>query len=562
MVVFAGEQTFPTLASLLHFKPRRLLLLYTNEDHWPAIAQRIERFASDKLGIVVKKEIIGRRPEDTSEVIVTHITSAINHDWIINSSTGTRLMFLGAIQASLQLLSQHKLPVNIILREMDKGWQLVTQAKGLHLAPHPEAKTIDKAIEDCLTGRGSPSLRLKMEDFINVQRPLNPEDPLEASKKPANLPNPVEFLETFTSEEGNGLAVINRLKLNDDIGSPRSGDALELFIASVINQYGLPWEWGMKGSRFGEGEEQDVIVCVGSKIVIFDCKLEKQDKKERKKRNLRDEGPLKQILAVQEQKSRWGGSAAVGVMIRPNMLFEQTLSDLIKNMRLERISEDGFRSLVPEIERILFGKNKDGSKVERPVVVEEAHQMLQGGHRQFFSTDKFKRRAEITGILSFGDAFHVARNASAWAQFEDFSIIRTGLDTLGPEILEQLEEASRLSTTPFEGVRSFLIESEQTASELVQLIDRKVGKMGQSQSFDSYVTIQAGNWVHVEFDGIHLIKVGKDLANKAIKQELDKTARITKSTGSGSLTCVISDLEAAWALHGYLVTELGSPRQP
>lgn len=102
IISLIGEQNLPNLLPILHFKPARVILVYSN--FTSATANRLTKLIRKKLSVdVVQLVVDAYNIEQTQNCILAAVRPFLPTDILVNFTGGTKMMSLAAYQAAIEL---------------------------------------------------------------------------------------------------------------------------------------------------------------------------------------------------------------------------------------------------------------------------------------------------------------------------------------------------------------------------------------------------------------------------------------------------------------------------
>jgi len=301
LILLASEQLWPNLHSIEYWRGslQSIFIYHTDDERRSVIpAQRLLRFCELRCPHVQTFCDDGDgRPESVVAKVETWQERHPHHQWVINATGGTKLMFLGA--ASLIGRPQ----VAVIYRELNGFWCHLTDHNGF-LQTLPLDIPLDTTDS------------IPVADLLDV---LWGDEESQIQSQPAQSLNVPALTRALIDSRGDWIAAFRNCGVSLAPGDS-GGRLFEQYIAAVLLALGLPPRNvacnAIKMSRKGQVlQEIDIVVNYRSRLYVLDCKLHSDDGHPTHLRPL-----MQQIRDLSDTIRRLGGGA-IGVMLRPNWTF-------------------------------------------------------------------------------------------------------------------------------------------------------------------------------------------------------------------------------------------------
>ncbi len=309
LILLASEQLWPNLHSIEYWRGslQSIFIYHTDDERRSVIpAQRLLRFCELRCPHVQTFCDDGDgKPESVVAQIEIWQERHPHHQWVINATGGTKLMFLGA--ASLIGRPQ----VAVIYRELNGSWYHLTDHNGF-LQTFPLDIPLDTTDS------------IPVTDILDV---LWADEESQIQSLPPPSLDVQALTQALIRHRGDWIAAFKSCGVSLAPGDS-AGRLFERYIAAVLLALGLhPHNVAcnaIKMSRKGQAlQEIDIVVNYRSRLYVLDCKLHSDDNQTTRQVPL-----MQQIRDLSDTIRRLGGGA-IGVMLRPNWTFsddEQTFA--------------------------------------------------------------------------------------------------------------------------------------------------------------------------------------------------------------------------------------------
>jgi hypothetical protein len=302
LILLASEQLWPNVESVEYWKDSlQHIFIYHTENEVLSVlpAQRLEKFCQARCPHVQVDYADGDgKPESVVAKIEAWLEQYPQHQWIINATGGTKLMFLGA--ASLIGRPQ----VSIIYRELKGPWYHLTNHNDyletllLNIPPHV---TDLIPLETLLR-------TLWWDEGTEIE--LRPPEPLDI----------VRLTQLLIQHQGKWQDAFRACGVPLEAGD-KDGILFERYVAGALLALGIPRQNiacnVIKRTCAGQVlHEIDIVVNYRSRIFVLDCKLQGEGNDGGRGTQL-----MQQIRNLSDTVRRLGGVGAIGVLLRPNRTF-------------------------------------------------------------------------------------------------------------------------------------------------------------------------------------------------------------------------------------------------
>jgi hypothetical protein len=335
LILLASEQLWPNVESVEYWKNSlQHIFIYHTEDERRSVlpAQRLEKFCQARCSHVRVDYADGDgKPESVVAKIEAWLEQYPRHQWGINATGGTKLMFLGA--ASL-IGRPH---VSVIYRELKGPWYHLTNHNGyletllLNIPPH----VTDRIPLETLLGT------LWWDEGTEIK--LRPPEPLDI----------LRLTQLLIQHQGNWREAFTACGVPLEAGD-KGGILFERYVAGALLALGIPPQNiacnVIKRTCAGQVlHEIDIVVNYRSRIFVLDCKLQGEGNGG----GGRGTQLMQQIRNLSDTVRQLGGVGAVGVLLRPNRTFFDEERTYAEGLGLCVLDRSKLSTFFEELARIL-----------------------------------------------------------------------------------------------------------------------------------------------------------------------------------------------------------------
>jgi hypothetical protein len=335
LVILSSQQIWPNLQAILHYREQeagleRLFIYHTaDKEHSLGQAVAIEAFAKKYLGLPVTRFCGGIVPSDLGRILARWKSEYHFDRWIVNATGGIKLMTFGLFD-----VVDHP-DTDVIYREMTTSkWYVVRRGMDNRIA------ATEMAVDEHLAND------IPAVDVLRMQNPVASQHQLELVEA-ARLPI-IRIVELGLETGWDWRGIFQRINQPCE---EQPGILYEKFVAAVLLELGVK-RVVLNATRKAGGvslEELDVLAHHNGRVIFLDCKLRTHEEEKAGK----IPSLASQIKEADENRRRYGGLHAQGVLIRPNRPFTEVERGFASSFSLRVIAHEDSRNLFNALSGIL-----------------------------------------------------------------------------------------------------------------------------------------------------------------------------------------------------------------
>lgn len=333
IVLLVSEQLTPALEFVLHAAHRwgrqlQAVHLYCTKDVQRSIepANRLQHslqrwLKARGLPATVTQVQGGVSPDEVREGLLQCFEAAPDCHWLVNVTGGNKIMSAAAIEFSLAT----DLPsCRVLYKEIDGQW--------LQLSLRPEDEMLHTQVLHAAHDVDVPPVQtldtlLSVEELVRVQFS-------EQHHQTSQAVLPMPLLPALLEVEAQAWDWRAAYPLMPNVKAVSGGDGFERFIAAGLQACGMRVRHSLKihdtAASHKPVREIDVVACHRGRLVCIDIKLP----------NAEQEAKGTQLADIADLARKLGGSAALGLALRPGWPADTETTRLAKALNVRVLTQD------------------------------------------------------------------------------------------------------------------------------------------------------------------------------------------------------------------------------